>query len=90
MLQRLVDKGGRNWDQLLPYIFFVVREILEVSISFLLFKLLFKGRLCGWTVGRSERSLEGTGFPSRFVVEDVQSLQDQISRVSPIVCEHME
>lgn len=41
MLQQVVDKDSRNWDLLLPYVLFTIRETPQVSTGFSPFKLLF-------------------------------------------------
>lgn len=40
MVKRVVNEDGQNWD-ILPYVFFVVLETLQVSTGFMPFELLF-------------------------------------------------
>ena len=41
MLQRVLKDEGKNWDQLLPYIFLAYREVPQTSITFSPFKLIY-------------------------------------------------
>ena len=41
MLRKAIDKNGRNWDQLLPYLLFAVREVPQSFTGFLPFDLYF-------------------------------------------------
>lgn len=47
MLRKAIDKNGRNWDQLLPYLLFVVREVPQSSIGFSPFELLYSHKTRG-------------------------------------------
>ena len=44
MLRKLVDTDGRDWDQLLPYLMFAVREVPQSSTGFAPFELLYGRR----------------------------------------------
>lgn len=41
MLRKVIDKDGKNWDTLLQYLTFVVREVPQASMGFSLFELLY-------------------------------------------------
>lgn len=41
MLRRVEDKKRRNWDLLLPYMLFPIRETPQASAGFTPFELLF-------------------------------------------------
>ena len=41
MLRRVVDKDGKNWDYLLPYLMFAIREVPQSSTGFSPFELLY-------------------------------------------------
>ena len=41
LLMKLVNKEGRDWDRLLPYILFAYREVLQDTTGFSPFKLLY-------------------------------------------------
>ena len=47
MLKKVIEKDGRNWDQLLPHLMFSVCEVLQASIEFYTFKLLYSRGPCG-------------------------------------------
>ena len=41
MLRKVVDKDGKNWDYLLPYLMFAIREVPQSSTGFSPFELLY-------------------------------------------------
>lgn len=41
MLEKVVDKDGRNWDFLQPYLMFAIREVLQASTGYSPFELLY-------------------------------------------------
>lgn len=41
MLQKVISKDGKDWDLLLPYLMFAVREVPQSSTGFSLFELLY-------------------------------------------------
>src|SRR4029434_1289107 len=41
MLRKAVGQDGRNWDQLIPYLLFAVREVPQSSTGFSPFDLLY-------------------------------------------------
>lgn len=44
MLKKAIDVDGKNWDQLLPYVLFSVREVPQSSTGFSPFELLYGRR----------------------------------------------
>ncbi|XP_053473735.1 uncharacterized protein LOC128603132 [Ictalurus furcatus] len=88
MLRRVVDEEGRNWDLLLPYVLFAVRECPQASTGFTPFELLF-GRRPRGLLDVAREAWEEQPSPFRSVVEYVQEMQARIDRVAPIVREHM-
>ncbi|XP_053539534.1 uncharacterized protein LOC124628632 [Ictalurus punctatus] len=88
MLRRVVDEEGRNWDLLLPYVLFAVRECPQASTGFTPFELLF-GRRPRGLLDVAREAWEEQPSPFRSVVEYVQDMQARIDRVGPIVREHM-
>ena len=41
MFQKVVTKKGEDWDDLLPYVLFVYREVPHASTAFLLFEFIY-------------------------------------------------
>lgn len=41
MLKKTMDQEGKNWDLLLPYVLFAVREVPQASTGFSPFELLY-------------------------------------------------
>lgn len=41
MLKKAIDKNGRNWDQILSYLLFTVRELPQPSTGFSSLDLLY-------------------------------------------------
>ncbi|XP_053479304.1 uncharacterized protein LOC128606843 isoform X2 [Ictalurus furcatus] len=88
LLRRVVDEEGRNWDLLLPYVLFAVRECPQASTGFTPFELLF-GRRPRGLLDVAREAWEEQPPPFRLVIEYVQDMQEKIDRVAPIVQEHM-
>ncbi len=44
MLRKVIDVDRRNWDQLLPYVFFSIREVPQSSTGLSPFELLYGQR----------------------------------------------
>ena len=47
MLEKFVGQKGKDWDEYLPYLLFVYREVPQESTGFSPFKLLFGQRVRG-------------------------------------------
>lgn len=41
MLRKSIEKDGRNWEQLIPYPMFAIREVPQTSTGFSPFELLY-------------------------------------------------
>ena len=41
MLRKVVTKESKDWDKLLPYVFFAYREVPQASRGFSLFELIY-------------------------------------------------
>ena len=41
MLRKVIDKEGKDWNKLLPYIIFAYREVPQASTGFSPFELLY-------------------------------------------------
>ena len=47
MLRNLVNKEGRDWDRLLPYVLFAYREVAQSMTGFSPFNLLYGRKVRG-------------------------------------------
>ncbi|XP_053537837.1 uncharacterized protein LOC108266115 [Ictalurus punctatus] len=88
MLRQVVDDKGRNWDLLLPYVLFSVRECPQASMGFTPFDILFGWRPRG-LLDVAREAWEEQPSPFCSVINFVQEMQEKIDRVAPIVQEHM-
>lgn len=89
MLRKAIDKDGRNWDQLLPYLLFAVREVPQSSTGFSPFDLLYSHKPRG-LLDIAKETWEVQPCPHRTVIEHVGAMQDRMAAVVPIMKEHME
>ena len=77
MLKKVVDKDGRNWDFLLPYLMFAIREVPQASTGYSPFELLY-GRHPRGLLDIAKETWEGEVSPYRSVIEHVSLMQDRI------------
>ncbi|XP_040292346.1 zinc finger protein 420-like [Bufo bufo] len=89
MLKRAVSKDGKDWDLLLPYVLFGVREVPQASTGFSPFKLLYGRHPRGLLDGTKE-AWEQQPTPHKSVIEHIEKMQERIGTVLPIVRDHME
>uniref|UniRef100_A0A9J7WVK0 ribonuclease H n=1 Tax=Cyprinus carpio carpio TaxID=630221 RepID=A0A9J7WVK0_CYPCA len=88
MLRRVAAEDKRDWDKMLPYVLFGIRDVPQVSTGFTPFELLF---------GRQPRGLLDVGGEAWeqqpavhcSTIEHVREMRERIDRVMPIVREHM-
>ncbi len=88
MLRRVAAEGKGDWDLMLPYVLFGIREVPQALTGFTPFELLF---------GRQPRSLldvpreawEQQSAPHLSVIEHVKEMRERIDRVMPLVQEHL-
>ncbi|XP_071061873.1 uncharacterized protein [Pseudochaenichthys georgianus] len=88
MLKKVVDKDGRNWDQLLPYVLFSIREVPQASTGFSPFELLY-GRQPRGLLDIAKEAWEEQPSPHRSLIEHVETMQTHMKDVWPMVREHM-
>ena len=89
MLKKVVDTDGRNWDQLIPYVLFAIREVPQASTGFSPFELLY-GRKPRGLLDLAKETWENQPSPHRSVLEHVEGLQARAQKVWPMVRAHME
>ncbi len=88
MLRRVVAEDKRDWDLMLPYVLFGIREVPQASTGFTPFKLLF-GRQPRGLLDVAKEAWEQQPAPHRSVIEHVKEMRERIDRVMPLVREHL-
>ncbi|XP_063075477.1 uncharacterized protein LOC134465637 [Engraulis encrasicolus] len=89
MLRKAIEEDGRNWDQLLPYLLFAVREVPQSSTGFSPFELLLSYRPRG-LLDIAKEAWEEQPCKQRTLIEHVGAMRDRMKSVYPIIREHME
>uniref|UniRef100_A0A8C1JRU1 Integrase catalytic domain-containing protein n=1 Tax=Cyprinus carpio TaxID=7962 RepID=A0A8C1JRU1_CYPCA len=88
MLRRVAAEDKRDWDKMLPYVLFGIREVPQASTGFTPFELLF-----GWQprdlLDVAREAWEQQPAVHRSTVEHVREMQERIDRVMPIIREHL-
>lgn len=88
MLRQVVDEEGRNWDLLLPYVLFAIRECPQASMGFTPFEFHFRWRPRG-LLDVAREAWEEQPSPFCSVIVYIQEMQEKIIQVAPIIQEHM-
>ncbi len=89
MLRRVAAEDRRDWDQMLPYVLFGIREVPQASTGFTPFELLFGRQPRGLLDVAKEAWEHQQPTPHRSLVEHVTEMRQRIDRVAPLVREHM-
>ncbi|KAJ8344651.1 hypothetical protein SKAU_G00288440 [Synaphobranchus kaupii] len=85
MLKKTMEADGRNWDQLLPFVLFTIREVPQ---AFSPFELLY-GRRPRGLLDLAKEAWEQQPSPHRTMVEDVEEVRERMATIWPMVREHM-
>ncbi len=88
MLRRVVAEDQRDWDLMLPYVLFGIREVPQASTGSTPFELLF-GRQPRGLLDVAKVAWEQQPAPHRSVIEHVKEMRERIDRVMPLVREHL-
>ena len=88
MLRKVVAQDGKDWDCLLPYLMFSVREVPQASTGFSPFELVY-GRHPRGLLDIAKETWESEATPYKSVIEHVAQMQERIEKVMPIVKEHL-
>ncbi|XP_064418480.1 uncharacterized protein LOC135358762 [Latimeria chalumnae] len=88
MLRRVISMDGRDWDLMLPYLMFAVREVPQSSTGFSPFELLFARQPRG-ILDVAKEVWEEQPDKCQNLVDHVMGMRDRIARVTPIVKEHL-
>ncbi|KAL1248867.1 hypothetical protein QQF64_022185 [Cirrhinus molitorella] len=88
MLRRVAAEDRRDWDRMLPYVLFGIREVPQASTGFTPFELLF-GRQPRGLLDVAREAWEQQPTPLRSTIEHVREMRERIGRVMPLVREHL-
>uniref|UniRef100_A0A8C1LU18 Gypsy retrotransposon integrase-like protein 1 n=1 Tax=Cyprinus carpio TaxID=7962 RepID=A0A8C1LU18_CYPCA len=88
MLRRVVAEDQRDWDQMIPYVLFGIREVPQASTGFTPFELLF-GRQPRGLLDVAREAWEQQPAVGRTTLEHIKAMRERIDRVMPLVREHM-
>ncbi|KAL0149347.1 hypothetical protein M9458_055385 [Cirrhinus mrigala] len=88
MLRRVAAEDKKDWDLLLPYVLFSIREVPQASTGFTPFELLF-GRQPRGLLDVAREAWEQQPAAYRTVIEHVRDMRSKIDRVMPLVREHL-
>uniref|UniRef100_A0A9J7ZFV4 Gypsy retrotransposon integrase-like protein 1 n=1 Tax=Cyprinus carpio carpio TaxID=630221 RepID=A0A9J7ZFV4_CYPCA len=88
MLRRVAAEDKRDWDQMLPYVLFGIREIPQASTGFTPFELLFDRQPRG-LLDVAREAWEQQPAVHLTTIEHVREMRERIERVMPIVREHL-
>jgi hypothetical protein len=88
MLKKVIERDGRNWDELLPHLMFSVSEVPQASTEFSLFELLYGRRPCG-LLDLAKEVWEDQQKPLYSMVEHVEQMTERIKVIWSVVREHM-
>ncbi|KAJ8376080.1 hypothetical protein SKAU_G00066600 [Synaphobranchus kaupii] len=88
MLKKTMEADGRNWDQLLPFVLFAIREVPQASTGFSPFELLY-GRRPRGLLDLAKEAWEQQPSPHQTLVEHVEEVQERMATIWPMVREHM-
>jgi hypothetical protein len=88
MLKKVLEADRKNWDQLLPYMMFSIREVPQASTELSPFELLYRRRPRG-LLDEAKEAWEQQPSRHRTMVEHVEDIRDRMATLWPLVREHM-
>ncbi|KAI2667414.1 Retrovirus-related Pol polyprotein from transposon 17.6 [Labeo rohita] len=89
MLRRVAAEDKRDWDLMLPYVLFGIREVPQASTGFTPFELLFGCQPRGLLDVAREAWEQQQPTPLCSVVEHMREMRERIEKVMPLVREHV-
>lgn len=88
MLRRVEAEDRRDWDLMIPYMLFGIREVPQAFAGFTPFELLF-GRQPRGLLNIAWDAWERQPSPHQTVIEHVRDMRQKIDRVMPLMQEHL-
>ncbi|KAL1269051.1 hypothetical protein QQF64_031340 [Cirrhinus molitorella] len=89
MLKRVAAEDKKDWDLLIPYVLFGIREVPQASTGFTPFELLFGRQPRGLLDVAKEAWEQQQPAPLRSTIEHVREMRERIERIMPLVKEHL-
>ncbi|KAG5842700.1 hypothetical protein ANANG_G00180410 [Anguilla anguilla] len=89
MMRKMIETDGKDWDQLLPYLMFAIREVPQASTGFSPFELLY-GRRPRGLLDLAKETWERQPSRHSTVIEHVEQMHLRMSRIWPMVRENMQ
>ncbi len=89
MLRRVAAEDKRDWDRMLPYVLFGIREVPQASTGFTPFELIFGRQPRGLLDVANEAWEQQQPAPQRSLIKHVTEMRQRIDRVMPLVREHL-
>ena len=83
MLKKTVNKEGKDWDKLLPYLLFAYREVPQASTGFSPFELLY-GRQVRGPLDILNESWQGAMTSEDSVTSHILSIRGRIERMKEL------
>ena len=89
MLRKLVNKEGRDWDRLLPYVLFAYHEVPQSTTGFLPFDLLY-GRKVQGPLDVLKEEWEAEKHSDQSVVSHILAIPKRMEEMTEIVKDNMK
>ena len=88
MLRKVVNKEGKDWDKLLPYVLFAYREVPQASTGFSPFELIY-GRKVRGPMAVLREAWESERSQDASVVAHVVQIREQLQQMTDLVEQNM-
>ncbi|XP_061097667.1 uncharacterized protein LOC133128296 [Conger conger] len=89
MLRKMITTDGKDWDHLLPYLLFSIREVPQASTGYAPFELLY-GRRPRGLLDLAKEAWEQQPSRQRTLLEHVEAMDQRMAKIWPMVREHMQ
>ena len=87
MLRKTVDKEGKDWDKLLPYVLFAYREVPQSSTGFFPLELIY-GRAVRGPLDILRESWEAGEKSDESIVSHILSVQEKLTKMTELASEN--
>ena len=89
LLRKLVNKEGRDWDRLLPYVLFAYREVPQLTTGFSPFELLY-GREVRGPLDVLKEEWEAEKRSDESVVSHILAIRERMEEMTEIVSANLK